>query len=62
MIFFPTLRADADVGSKCQTKTIYEFVKQNGYAIYDDKLQPFREPPERGMPNIFCIHRDAARA
>jgi FkbM family methyltransferase len=42
-------------------KDIYEFVRENGYAIYDDKLEPFRDLPERGMPNIFCIHRDSAR-
>jgi FkbM family methyltransferase len=36
---------------------IYELVRQNGYAIYNDKLQPFCDPPERGMPNIFCIHK-----
>ncbi len=40
---------------------IYEFALQNGYEIYNDKLQPFRELPERGMPNIFCVHRDSDR-
>jgi FkbM family methyltransferase len=42
-------------------RDIYDWVRRNGYEIFDDKLQPFRELPERGMPNIFCIHRDSAR-
>jgi len=40
---------------------IYEFARANGYEIYDDKLQPFRELPKSGMPNIFCVHRDSDR-
>jgi FkbM family methyltransferase len=40
---------------------IYEFALENGYEIYNDKLQPFRELPESGMPNIFCVHRDSDR-
>jgi FkbM family methyltransferase len=42
-------------------REIYEFAWENGYAIYDDTLKPYRDLPERGMPNIFCIHRGSAR-
>jgi FkbM family methyltransferase len=40
-------------------QAIYEFARENGYEIYNDKLQPFRDLPMSGMPNIFCIHRDS---
>jgi FkbM family methyltransferase len=42
-------------------KAIYDFARRNGYGIYNDKLRPFQELPERGMPNIFCVHEDSAR-
>lgn len=52
----PILMLEVNVGHKA----IYDFVRQHGYAIYDEKLQPLHDPPERGMPNVFCIHRDSA--
>jgi FkbM family methyltransferase len=53
----PTLMLEVNV----KHAAIYEFARENGYEIYNDKLQPFQELPESGMPNIFCIHRDSDR-
>jgi FkbM family methyltransferase len=53
----PTLMLEVNLGHQA----IYDLVRENGYHIYDDKLNQLEQPQPTGMPNIFCVHRDNIR-